>query len=172
MQQTLFNKLVLLLRSSRAYINIVIIGLFFIGAGMTIIWGAFSLDGPIDRLFMIIFGGFLVCLSLFFMIYTLPSTVIYYYNKELAKKYGRHTKAKITKKEIIDNSYYEKKRFIEEMEYLISFAFEYRGQSFENSDFVGKEYFESLKISDSISIKYLITNPKKALIVKKRWFKK
>ena len=53
----------------------------------------------------ILIGGLFTVLSLAFMIYTLPSSFIYYYEQAEIKKYGSYTTAKVINKRVEDYSH-------------------------------------------------------------------
>lgn len=171
-KQTITDKFNLLIKSSKEYRGILLVGFLFIFIGTVLIFVGLHFD----IIFLIIFGGIFISFSLFFLISTIPSSIIYYYDKALVKKYGRYINACIKEKEIIDNSYYENNKYsvttskkdmlIEELNYLLTFSFEYQNQIYQNADFVDKNQYEKLNIGDLIPIKFLTIAPNKSLIRK------
>ena len=171
-QQSISEKLELIIKSSKAYRGVLLIGLLFIGVGAVLI----TIGVRFDITFLIVFGSIFIAVALFFLIFTLPSSILYYYEKALLKKYGKYTNATILEKEIINNSYYDKNTYavdsaskgalIEELSYLLNFSFEYQNQMYKNSDFVEKNEYEKLNNGDLIPIHFLRTDPKKSFIRK------
>lgn len=161
------------IESIKKHLGILLIGLLFIFVGCILIYIASLTENPIP---LYIFGGVFISFSLFFILYTIPSSLKYYYNQEVIKKHGSFTTAVIINKEIEENSYSEKThnhaKTIEELNYLLSFSFNYNNNKFENSFYVHtKECFDKLEIGHVIPIKFLKTNPMKASVRFKKLYK-
>ena len=166
MKITISDKLDFTKESLKKNRGILLIGALFIVIGSVLIYIATGIE---NHIFLYIFGGIFIAFPLFIIVYTMPSSFMYYYEQAQIKKYGSFTTAVITHKEIEDNSYTEKidNRIerIEELNYLISFTFNYQNNEFVNSFYVNtKEAFEALKIGNSIPIKFLKTDPKKSSV--------
>ncbi|PNW29096.1 hypothetical protein [Formosa algae] len=143
--------------------GILILLSFFLFLGIAMIW--FSYRAGV--LLMVAFGIFVTGMALFTIVYTIPSSIMYYYEKEVIKKYGAFTTAVITKKEIEDHSYIddETKKKVEEVTYLIEYTFEYNYKHFSTFSIVeNKEFYDQLTIGLDIPIKYLKTNPNKSSV--------
>ncbi|CDF79767.1 conserved hypothetical protein [Formosa agariphila KMM 3901] len=171
-RQTLSEKIKLLIESSKAYRGILYIGFLFITLGTLLIY----IGLRFDIIFLIVFGGIFISVALFFLIYTIPSSMIHYYEKALVKKHGKYTTATILDKEIIDNSYYDKNTYavdsmskgkrIEELNYVLKYTFEYQSKEYKNSAFVQKNEFETLNVGDKIPIRFLKTDPNTSFVRK------
>lgn len=169
---TIIDKLYMLIKSSKEYRGLLLIGFLFIFTGSILIY----IGLHFNIIFLVIFGGIFISFSLFFLINTLPSSILYQYEKIQIKKYGHYINACIKEKEITHNSYYEKNNhsvnsnkkniLLEELNYILIFSFEYQNQLYENSDFVEKNEYEMLNIGDFIPIKFLTIEPKKSSIRK------
>lgn len=169
---TINQKINILIKSSKEYRGVLLMGLLFIFIGGILVF----IGLHFDITFLIIFGGIFISFSLFFIIYTIPSSILYYYEKALAAKYGRIVNAYLKDKKVIDNSYYEstaffdsprkKSKFINELNYLLIYSFEYKNKIFENSDFVEKNLFEKIVVGDIIPVKFMLFNPNKSSISK------
>lgn len=174
---TIAEKIQLVIKSSKDYRMVLFIGLLFVLLGSSLIYIGFLYS----ELFLIIFGGVFISFSLFFMMYTIPSSVSYYYNKALVSKYGKTTDAVLKSKEIIDNSYFDsnkhavelndKETLISQLNYLLVFSYNYQNKVFENKEFVEKEIFKNLNPGDLIPIKFLSIKPNQSTIRKVK-FKK
>ncbi|WP_378184779.1 hypothetical protein ACE939_08355 [Aquimarina sp. W85] len=168
----LIEKAKLMLASSKEYRGVLIIGSFFILIGGILIF----IGIQFKVIFLVVFGAIWASFSLFFMAYTVPSSISYYYEKALIKKYGKLSNACLVEKKIVDHSYFDtneysidvskKGQLISELNYLLTFSFEYHNKTFENSELVTKNQFEKLKIGDLIPIKFLSINPNKSSIRK------
>ena len=148
---TLAEKFKLIIKSSKDYKSILIIGLLFMFIGVVLIY--IGLQNHITTL--LILGVFFILFMLFFLGFTIPSTVSYYYNKELIKKFGINADAVLKDKEVIDNSYFERIRFtnsisrkgklIKEINYLIIYTYNFKNILHEGSDIIDKNTFEKIK---------------------------
>lgn len=171
---TLREKLQLLIRSSKEYSMILLIGFIFIATGSLLItFGWYE-----NMIYLIVFGSIFIGLSLFFIGYTIPSSISYYYNKALAKKYGKYTEAQLTAKEIIDLSYTDNDQYnpetkkygvrVIEESFLLTYTFSYAGKMYENQDDVDQEVYHKLELGAAIPIQFIATNPEKAYIRKRK----
>jgi hypothetical protein len=140
----------------------VVLGIFLIYLGLrtntTFLW-----------IFGVVFGG----APLLLLIFTMPSSFLYYNEQAETKKFGAYTTVKITEKEAKDVSYYTKKskgrRKIEEFQYFLTYVFEHHSTSYENTFLVaGKNCFDALAEGTSIPIQFLRSNPKKSTVRRRK----
>lgn len=161
----LAKKTTLLFKALKKHTGLFLIGFSFISIGIILVF--IGLRSEIISL--LIFGGVFICVALFF-IYTLPSSVKYYYDKELSKKFGKNTMAQIIEKEIMNHSYLDdkgnKEVLVEEFNYLLKYSFDYQNQTFENVDFVTEKQYKKLEIGNLIPVQFLTSHPKKSSIRK------
>ncbi|MCH3880971.1 MULTISPECIES: hypothetical protein [Tenacibaculum] len=161
------DKLKFALVSLKKNAPILLLCLPFIIVGSTVIYFAAKTN---LSAYIFIFGILFIGIPLFIIFYTMPSSLLYYYEQEMAKKYGYYSKATVTHKEIEDTSYTQKAgskiNKIEEFNYLVSYTFNYRNKTYNNSFYVDeKTVFNKIELGDSISIKFLRTDPKKATVI-------
>ncbi|MDO6597602.1 hypothetical protein Q4512_11810 [Oceanihabitans sp. 2_MG-2023] len=123
----------------------------------------------------ILFGIAFIVLSSTFMLFTLPSSIIYYYEQALTKKYGSYTTATITNKRIDDYSHTTssfdggKSKKIAEFLYAIEFQFSYNNQVFEGECFFEHQAtFEAITLETQLPIQFLKTNPKKITVRRRK----
>lgn len=140
-----------------------LIGLTFIVLGLIIAYiGYFVADNtPLTG-----FGLTFISFSGFFLLYTMPSSITYYYEQELTKKYGSYTTAKVINKRIDDYSHTSstleggKVKHHEEFLYAIEFEFSYNNQSYSSECFFNqKETYEAILLGSELPIKFLRNNP-------------
>lgn len=166
-----FFKIALLKNSA-----ILLIASFFILIGVAIIYFNFRYKNSIILYFV---GAFVIALPLFGVLFTFPSSFMYYYEQAMTKKYGYYTKATITNKEIEDTSHYTtigraghagyRKDWIEELNYLVTYSYKYKNATYNNSFYVDdKTVFSELELQSLIPIKFLKTDPKKATVLIKQ----
>lgn len=164
MNQTNYDKISILFKSSKNYRGVLGIGMLFIFVGAFLVF----LGLRFDVVFLLVFGGVFISFSLFFLFYTIPSTLVHYYDVELTKKYGRYKDAYVIEKEIINNSNMisisRKKKLIKEFNYCLIFSFEYKNKRYENSDFVNETIFKKVQVGDVIPIRFLAIKPNKSII--------
>jgi len=123
----------------------------------------------------ILFGGLFIVLSLAFMLYTLPSSFMYYYEQAEIKKYGSYTTAKVINKRVDDYSHSNStfngasKKTIETYLYVIAFEFSYNNTIY-NSEcfFEHKSTFDAITIHSTLPIKFLKTNPQNVTLRRKK----
>jgi len=162
---SLTEKIDILLKSSKEYRGPLLICLLFFVVGVALIY----IGVQFDFLPIIIFGAVFSCFSLVVFAYTIPSSIVYYYEKAVITKYGKFTNAYLLSKQIIDNSHFDssietpskskKGKLIEELNYLIEYSFKHNDLEYQNSEFIKQAIFEKLTIGDTIPIKFLSTNP-------------
>lgn len=111
-----------------------------------------------------------VLIPLFGLGYTLPSSIQYYYEKSLAKKYGVNIEATVTNKHIDDYSYTEtmgmndslsgqRYRRIEEYHYFIEYKYEV-GESYTGEfDVAGLGCYKKIEVGDFVPIQVLAFKP-------------
>lgn len=138
-------------------------GLVFLGIGCFLIILGIKYDNNIP---LLVTGSFVTLFMGFFLGYTMPSSLLYYYEKAVIKKYGSYTNAIITKKYIEDQSYEERvDNRVDKIElfiYTIDYKFNYH-KDFTNSFIVeDKACFDKLEIGSTIPIKFLKHKPQQS----------
>lgn len=138
-------------------------GLSFLGVGCFLIYLGIKYDNNIT---LLIIGGFVTLFMGFFLGYTMPSSLLFYYEKAVIKKYGSYTYATVIKKHIEDHSYVEKidNRInpVKEFHYIIDYVFTYK-KEYTNSFYVtSKACFDKIEIGSEIPIKFLKIKPEQA----------
>ncbi|MFP2997570.1 hypothetical protein ABN763_16755 [Spongiivirga sp. MCCC 1A20706] len=137
--------------------------LIFFLIGCILIYVGTTITESSTKWFLYVFGGSFIGFMLFFVGFTMPSSLRYYYEKALIKKYGAFGNGIITKLEIEDHSYIDDEKSIEQFHYGIGYSFEYLNNTYEGFFYVyHKECFEKLAIGDTIPIKFLKTKPEKS----------
>ncbi|NER17491.1 hypothetical protein [Spongiivirga citrea] len=140
-----------------------LIFLVFIGLGIILLYVGSRASETSTRWFLYSFGGFVIIFVLFFIIYTMPSSIMHYYEKALTNKYGAYTKAVIVKREIEDHSYTENETLLQMLHYGIHYEFEYQGRLQKGFFYVyHQECYDKLLVGDDIPIKFLKTKPEKS----------
>lgn len=122
-----------------------------------------------------LFGFVFILLPTAFMLYTLPSSILYYYNQALTKKHGSYTIAKVTNKRV-DNYSHTTSSFnggtaknIEEFLYVICFEFTYLGRTYTSEAFFEhKTTFEAITPNTELPIQFLKTNPNKITLRRRK----
>ncbi|WP_291870413.1 hypothetical protein [Maribacter sp.] len=146
----------------------------FILAGSIVVYFATQADEPFG---MYVFGITFIAVPLLIILYTFPSSFMYYYEQAIAKKYGYYTKATIIDKEIEDVSYTRTDGgsviTIKNYNYIITYVFDYKSVTYSNSFSVeDKTVFDDLKLKSLIPIKFLRTAPGKATVLIRNLTKK
>lgn len=123
--------------------------------------------------FLYVFGGIFVGIPLSIIIYTIPSSFLYYYEQEATRKYGTYGTATIIESEIINAPDYKnfdtKKIEVDEQQYLLTYSFVHNGIANKNSFMVAtKACFDALQIGTEIPIQFLITNPSKSRVRRRK----
>ena len=143
--------------------------LLFVVLGILLIYIGIKTNTTFLWVFGAIFGG----LPLLGIIFTMPSSFLYYYEQAETKKFGAYTTAKITKKEAKDVSYFTKKSNAkiktEEYQYFLTYTFNHNSTTYENTFLVaGKNCFDALAEGTSIPIQFLRSNPKKSTVRRRK----
>ncbi|WGD34002.1 hypothetical protein [Olleya sp. YS] len=152
-----------------------LLGIWFI---FLIVGGFFTYLGTkIDDngIAFIIFGCVFMILASAFMLFTLPSSFMYYYEQAKIKKYGSYTSARIINKRI-DNYTHKTSSFnsrqpkhINEFLYVIEFEFIYNNQVYKNECFFEHQStFETISLDTELPIKFLKTNPKNTTLRRRK----
>ncbi|WP_350284924.1 hypothetical protein [uncultured Croceitalea sp.] len=123
--------------------------------------------------FMVVFGSLFAGIPVLGMLFTMPSSLLYYYEQAQTKKYGANTTATIIAKEAKDVSYVtgkgKNKSKAEEFQYFLTYSFEHHGKWYENTFLVAsKNCFDVLTIDSSIPIQFLRTNPKQSSVRRRK----
>ena len=153
------------------HIGLIGIGLIFILFGSFFAYLGYRTD---DGLGFIIFGiCFIVC-SCLFMAFILPSSIMYYYEQALTKKYGSYTTAKVTNKRIDNYSHTSSftnnnSEEIEEYLYVIEFEFTYNNKTYKSESFFGeKSTYDAITAKTELPIQFLKTNPNKITLRRRK----
>ncbi|SHH34273.1 hypothetical protein [Winogradskyella jejuensis] len=167
MKLTLKDRINFSIEAIKKHLFLILGGLLFISIGLVLIYIGTIVNK--DQLFFYIFGGVFIAFILFVWIYTLPSSLLFYYEKALIKKYGSYTTAIITNKEVEDHSHTEgmgrNRRFVELFMYLIEYKFEYNSKTYTGAFYLNeKAVFDAIELNQSIPIQFLKTNPKTSKI--------
>ncbi|WP_394973539.1 hypothetical protein [uncultured Croceitalea sp.] len=146
-----------------------LIMLLFIVIGAFLIYLGLRTNTTFLWIFGIVFGG----IPLLILIFTMPSSFLYYYEQAQTKKYGAYGTAKIIEKEEKDVSYFTRKNKIEqkteEFQYFLTYTFEYNNTNYHNTFLVvGKNCFGTLTEGASIPIRFLRSNPKKSTVRRRK----
>lgn len=153
--------------------------------GMLSIWLAFIVFGSFfiilgnnikeDGLGFVLFGALFIILSSSFMLFTLPSSFIYYYEQALTKKYGSNTNAKIINKRVDDYSHTKsifnnsKQKKLAAFLYVLEFEFYYNNNIYKSECFFEhKSTFDAITQDIELPIKFLKTNPKKVTLRRRK----
>jgi len=173
LRTTLTDRKKFIIKAIRAHLGLLGVWLLFIILGIffTFIGNKVESNG----LGFIIFGILFIILSSAFMLFTLPSSIRYYYNQAEIKKYGSYTTAKITNKRI-DNYSHNNSSFgskaskeIKEFLYVIEFEFIYNNKTYKNECFFEhKSTFENISFETELPIKFLKNNPKKTFLRRRK----
>jgi len=140
-----------------------LIGLTFIVLGLVVAYiGYFAAENN----FLTGFGLTFIAFSGFFLLYTMPSSFMYYYEQEMTKKYGSYTSATVADKRIDDYSHTSstlengQAKHYEEFLYVIEFVFNYKDKSYSSECYFNeKETYERILIGDELPIKFLRHDP-------------
>jgi hypothetical protein len=170
---SIIDKLYFTLESFKKNSAILFISLPFILGGSIVLYFATQAE---ESFGLYVFGITFITVPLLIVLYTFPSSFMYYYEQEIAKKYGYYTKATIIDKEIEYVSYFSSKGFVgevgykkekvEQFNYLITYTFKYKNIVYNNSFYVDdKTVFDELELQSLIPIKFLRTTPKKATVL-------
>ena len=123
----------------------------------------------------VLFGLVFIVFSSAIMLYTLPSSLRYYYNQALTKKYGSYTIAKVTNKRVDDYSHTTssfnggKSKKIEEFLYVVEFEFTYNSKTYTSECFFEhKTTFEAITLETELPIQFLKTNPNKITVRRRK----
>ena len=146
---------------------IFLISIPFLVVGLIVAYFAKRVD---DSFGLYVFGITFIIVPLLIIIYTFPSSFMYYYEQAMTKKYGYYTKATVTNKEIEDvssrRSIAEGVGVIKEYNYLISYTFNYKSITYSNSFYVDSEtVFNEIKLQSLVPIKFLRIEPKKTTVL-------
>ena len=140
-----------------------LIGLTFIILGFVVAYIGYFVA---DNNFLTGFGLTFIAFSVFFLLYTMPSSFMYYYEQEMTKKYGSYTTATVADKRIDDYSHTSstfengKAKHHEEFLYVIEFTFNYNDQSYSNECYFNqKATYERILVGDELPIKFLRHDP-------------
>ncbi|MBU2939484.1 hypothetical protein KO494_08020 [Lacinutrix sp. C3R15] len=154
------------------------LGLFGIWLVFVLFGSAFAYLGSNikeNKYGFIFFGFAFIILPTAFMRYTLPSSILHYYEQELTKKYGSYTSAKVTNKKIANYSHTTstfdggKLKNIKEFLYVVEFQFSYNNQVYESECFFEhKATFEAISLETKLPIQFLKTNPKKITLRRRK----
>lgn len=164
MKLTISDKISFSIDALKAHKSLLILGFILFGLGSFLIYLGFTINNAKALLYI---GGFIVVFMLFFFGYAMPSSLRFYYEKSLIKKYGSYTTASVIAKEIEDNNYTEhhngKLKTIEEYNYLVEYQFTYNNKLYTNSFYVkSKSCFDKLEIDSKIPIKFLKVKPQQS----------
>lgn len=111
-------------------------------------------------------GGFFIVFTIFFFGFTMPSSLLYYYEKAIIKKYGSYTDAVVINKYVEDLSYNEntdgRTVRVEEFHYIIDYQFTYL-KDYTNTFYLEhKTSYDKIEIGSKIPIKFLKIKPEQA----------
>ncbi|MFP4845536.1 hypothetical protein [Winogradskyella sp. PE311] len=163
MKITISDKVNFSISAVKKHSFLLLMGLTFLGIGCFLIYLGITSDANIP---LLVAGGFVTLFMGFFLGYTMPSSFMYYYEKEVVKKYGSYTKAIITKKYIEDQSYEERvDNRIDKVElllYIIDYKFTYQKEYTGSFYVADKTCFDALQIGYNIPIKFLKHKPEQA----------
>ena len=138
-------------------------GLSFLCIGCFLIYLGIKYDNNIP---LLVAGGFVTLFIGFFLGYTMPSSLLHYYEKAVIKKYGSYTTATIVKKHIEDQSYEERvdhrTHKIELFLYTIDYQFTYHKDYTNSFAVTHQSCFDKLEIGSKIPIKFLKHLPEQA----------
>ncbi len=157
------EKLSFFIESLRKNLNPLLIMLLFLFLGI----GLFAIGYYGDTVVVLIMGIFFIGFSLFAISYTMPSSISYYYEKAIVKKYGVYSVANIINKEIEIGGEVIKhgKRIKHNDIYIISYVFEYKGKAYKGIFLVDyKEDYDNFEIKEEVPIRFLRINPEKSTI--------
>lgn len=169
MKSTLSDKLQFTKTSLQKNSGPLLIMLLFVVLGIFLVYLGLRTETTFLWIFGAVFGG----LPLLGILFTIPSSFLYYYEQAQTKKYGTYGTANIIEKEEKDVSYIDKvgnrRVNVKAFQYFLTYAFEHNGQSYQNTFLVaGKNCFDALEISEEIPIRFLRTNPKKSTIRRRK----
>ncbi len=122
----------------------------FVCIGIGILWMARVTDAPI---FVYGIGGFFTVFALFFMGATMPSSLMFYYEKQVVAKYGRNKEAVVSDAytEVLDDSV---------TLYYFDYEFDYKKtRQFGTFYLDDKALAEKLAVGDAVPIKFLAFDP-------------
>lgn len=149
-----------------------LIGLLFILLGAIVAYIGYAVA---ENNWLTGFGLTFISFSGFFLLYTMPSSFMYYYEQELTKKYGRYTSARVINKRIHDYSHTSmtfengQAKHFEEYLYVIEFQFSYDNQTYTNECFFEeKSTFEAISINSELPIQYLRHDPSKVKLRRRK----
>ncbi|MCH9661344.1 MAG: hypothetical protein K0U54_10585 [Bacteroidetes bacterium] len=143
------------------------IGLLFIALGIVVIYiASFVNEG---KVFLHIFGGVFIVFPLFFLLFTMPSSFLFYYEKALIKKYGSYGTAFICGKAILDSSSLENKdaRTVKKAQrhFELTYEYEYLQVLYTNTFHVAsRSCFDRLPIGGRIPIQFLKVKPSQSTV--------
>gem|GEM_PF-3808887 len=136
----------------------------FIILGLSVMYIGTLVPEPKDQTFLYIFGGLFAGFPFLMAVFTLPSSFMYYYEKELIKKYGTQTQGTLVKKYAEDQGV-ENPHTI----YFFDYKFAHQGLEYNATAVVDSEKrYNHLKVGDAVKVKFLRYKPSQSSLVKTR----
>lgn len=163
MKLTISDRLNFAKEALNKHLGLVGIGLAFIVFGGFFMYLGYRADNGLG---FMIFGGTFIMISLAFMVFMLPSSMAYYYEQALTKKYGSYTDAKVTNKRIDDYSHStgslqgSHAENVSEFMFVVEFQFGYQQKTYTSESFFNeKSTYEMITIGMDLPIQFLRTDP-------------
>lgn len=142
-----------------------LIGLLFVSIGLVLMYFGYVVA---DNNFLTGFGFTFLSFSGAFLLYTMPSSYLYYYEQEVTKKYGSYTTAKVINKRVEDYSHTSstfeggKPKHYEDYLYVVEFEFSYNNKTYTKDYFCDdKSIFDAITLDTKLPIQFLRHNPEK-----------
>ncbi|WGI20218.1 hypothetical protein [Amylibacter sp. IMCC11727] len=122
----------------------------FMAAGALVVWAAPVLD---DAWFVYAFGWLFILFPLGMMVWTMPSSLMFYYEKQVVKKYGRSAEAVVT--DIYDEVLDENVTL-----YYVEYEFTYKSAQHSGKFYVDEHKLVArMRVGDNVPIKFLAFDP-------------
>ncbi|PHI34706.1 hypothetical protein CBQ28_23315 [Pseudoalteromonas sp. GCY] len=160
---SLSTKLKFLFAAIGKHLGVISVGIpFYIVGGFIIYIGVTEQYGA--GVGAVIFGAIFILIPLGMYAFSLPSSIRYYYEKELTKEFGKHLFGTITNKRIESNTYVHRDEYDREVEHQEAFYFveySYQFQGSHEGEFIldNKDFYDKLQVGDDLPIQVLTVKP-------------
>lgn len=145
----------------RQHTGLLALGFAFLLGGWGLAWFGSDASADSDWLLYIIGGAF--SLPMVIILISLPSSVSYYYEKSLAKKYGVDKTARVTGKRIDEYNYRAKHgdfyEDMQEFDYIVEYGYTFFGEHEGEFILEEKDVFDGIEVGDEIPIRVLSFRP-------------
>lgn len=164
MKPTLTERLPFMLKAIKYHLGLMgIISVFFLGGALLVYVSTLATETE-TKYFLFIFGALFGGIPTLFFLWTMPSSLMYHYEKQLVKKYGTQTQGTLLKK-------YTEQQGVEYPHTICfwDYSFSYQGVTYNATAVIdSKKRYESLGVGDAVKVKFLRYAPSNSSLVKTR----